>query len=536
MDPLATARALLPAWLPFTSLFALPLAALAGGLAALVLTPYAYRKVLAARDVAWTERARLAWPARKWASLALVAIPAVLGALVSHLGGPLSLLGRPGAGLLGGAAALAGYTLGMWPAARRLRGDAAGGPGRFLASSVSLLLVRAPHVVVAAAVAAFMPPRFTDHGVEAAALLALGTVLVFAAALGGGLAAGRLLGLIRPADERLRRAAASAASRAGIPPPSALVMEGSLPVAFAIPLRRILVFSDSALALFDDAELEAVAAHETGHLTEARSVTFQRLSGLLFFTLLMAGPSLAGEGGRTAFLAVLFSLLALVAVGVFSRRTAVEMERRADAHAVAHAEEGVYARALEKMHEAALVPAVLGKRSATHPDLWDRMAAAGAPPSWPKPAPPAGGGAGRFALLFVCALAFVGAEAGFARALPETSRRSPIGAVALTGGDPWPLSELARASAAEGKLENAVAFYRAAFALDGRPGHLANAAFLESRSGRCDAARALAAEAGLAAQRAGTSVWDRHLAGRAADVASHCEKAAAAKDDDPEDD
>lgn len=68
--------------------------------------------------------------------------------------------------------------------------------------------------------------------------------------------------------------------------------------------------------------------------------------------------------------------------------------------------------------------------------------------------------------------------------------------MALTGGDAWSLSELARASAAEGKPEDAVAFYRAAFSLDGRPGNLANAAFVESRNGRCNAARELAAEAG----------------------------------------
>ena len=493
MDPLSAARALVPSWLPFVSLLALPLAGLAGWLAALVLTPFAYRKVLAARDVPWTERARLAWPARKWAGLALVAIPAVLGALVSHLGGPLALLGRPAAGLLGGAAALAGYTLGMWPTARRLHGNEAGGAGRFFASSVAVLCVRAPHIVVAAAVAAFMPPRFTGHAVEAAVLLVLGTVLVFAAALGGGLAAGRFVGLIRPADERLRRAVGLAASRAGVPQPAAFVMECALPAAFAIPIRGILVFSDSALALFDEAELEAVASHETAHLTEPRSVTLQRLAGLLFFTLLMAGPSLAGD-----------------------------------------AEQSVYARSLEKLHEAALVPAVLGRRLATHPDLWDRMAAAGAQPSWPKPLPPARGGVGRFALLLGCALAFVGAEAGFTRALPAIVRSSPVAAVALTGGDAWPVSELARARAAGGRPEDAVAFYRAAFSLDGRPGHLANAAFVESRMGRCDAARGLAAEAGRAARVAGTAAWDRHLAARAADVAAHC-RAGPAGDDDPDD-
>lgn len=532
MDSLSAARALLPSWLPYVSLLALPLGFAAGWLVSLVLTPFAYRRVLASRDAHWTERARLAWPARKWTSLAVITVPAVLGALVANLGGPLSLSGRAATGLLGGAAALVGFALGMWPAARRLHGPSLGGPGRFLASSVALLLVRAPHLVVAAAVAAFMPPRFSGHGAPAAALLALGTVLVFAAAFGGGLAAGRLLGLFRDADERLLRAAASAAFRAGVAPPVAVVMTCHVPVAFAIPLRRILVFSDSALALFDDAELESVAAHETGHLTESRSVTFQRVSGLFFFTLLMAGPSLAGEGGRTAFFAVLFSLLALVAVGAFSHRTSRRMEARADAQAAAHAEGGVYASALEKMHEAALAPAVLGSRNATHPDLWDRMIAAGAPPAWPKPAPPAGGRVGRFALVFLCALVFVAAEAGRQKAVAAVSRRSPLAAALLTGGEPWPLSELARARAAGGRREDAVALYRAAFALDGRPGHLANAAFAESRSGRCLEARALAEEALGAARRTGVAEWDRYLAGRAVDVARRCGSAPRDPDED----
>ena len=533
MDPIATARTLLPPWVPLLPLFALPLGFAAGELAARVLTPLAYRRVLAAPDAHWTERARRAWPARSWASLAMIVIPTLIGGLLAHLGGTLTLIGRAATGLLAGAAALAGYAAGMRPVARRLHGDAIGGRRHFLAGSLSLLLVRAPHVVVAAVVASFMPSRFTGHGAEAAALLALGTVLVFAAALGGGLALGRLLGLFRSGNERLDRAAASASKHAGVAAPASLVMACDVPVAFAIPLRRLLVFSDSALALLNDAELEAVVDHETGHLTESRSVTLQRMSSLLVFTLLMAGPSLAGEGGRTAFFAVLLSLLALVAVGAFSRRTAVEMERRADAHASAHADGGVYARALEKIHEASLVPAVLGKRNATHPDLWDRMSAAGAPPDWPKPAPPASGVAGRLALVLASALAFVGAEYGLARTLPAIVRRSPVAGVALTGGEAWPLSELARARAAGGMPAAAVAFYRAAFALDGRPGHLANAAFVENRLNRCAEAQALADEAGRAAQQAGVAEWDRHLAARAAVVAAHCGGATDA-DDDPD--
>ena len=150
VNPLSAARALLPFWLPSSRSSRSPSASPPAGSPRASSTPFAYRRVLAARDAHWTERARLAWPARKWTSLAAVAIPAVLGALVAHLGGPSRSSGRGTAGLLAGAAALAGFALGMWPVARRLHGPAIGGPARFLASSVSLLLVRAPHVVVAA--------------------------------------------------------------------------------------------------------------------------------------------------------------------------------------------------------------------------------------------------------------------------------------------------------------------------------------------------------------------------------------------------
>lgn len=316
MDPLAAARALLPAWLPFASLLALPLGFAAGWLAALVLTPLAYRRALAARDAHWTERARLAWPARKWSSLALVAVPAVLGAFVAHLGGPLSLAGRGLTGFLGGTAALAGYALGTYPSALSLQGPSIGGRWRHLS----------------------------------------------------------------------------------------IVAAGTLPAVFAAPLRRALAVPENAPGPPDGAVLGADAGGEAG----------------------------------------------------------------------------------------------------------------------PKPAPLASGRAGRFALLLGCVAAFVAAEAGFARALPTIARRSPLAAVALTGGEPWPLSELARSRAAVGRPTDAVAFYRAAYALDGRPGHLANAAFVENRSGRCPEARALADEALRATRRAGVGEWDRHLAGRAVDVAGRC--------------
>lgn len=148
------------------------------------------------------------------------------------------------------------------------------------------------------------------------------------------------------------------------------------------------------------------------------------------------------------------------------------------------------------------------------------------------PAPPSGRIAGRVALVVASVLVLAAAEIGRPRAVNAVSRRSPLAAVVLTGGEARALSDLSLARAALGRPEDAVAFARAAFALDGRPGHLANAAFVESRAGRCSAARALAEEAVQAARRAEVTEWDRHLATRASEVAKHCAGAAPAVDTD----
>jgi hypothetical protein len=61
------------------------------------------------------------------------------------------------------------------------------------------------------------------------------------------------------------------------------------------------------------------------------------------------------------------------------------LERRADA--IASTVSAAYAGALERLCQVNLRPAVL-RRAGMHPHLYDRMVAAGATPSWPRPLPP----------------------------------------------------------------------------------------------------------------------------------------------------
>jgi Zn-dependent protease with chaperone function len=70
-------------------------------------------------------------------------------------------------------------------------------------------------------------------------------------------------------------------------------------------------------------------------------------------------------------------------------RLSVAMEIRADALARSHeAQDGTFARALAHLSELNLCPAVLPGKLGTHPQVYDRLVAAGITPDFPRPEPP----------------------------------------------------------------------------------------------------------------------------------------------------
>jgi predicted Zn-dependent protease len=71
-------------------------------------------------------------------------------------------------------------------------------------------------------------------------------------------------------------------------------------------------------------------------------------------------------------------------------RVMTRMEKRADGIASNHeGDAGTYARALEKAYRFNLTPVVLRKENkGVHPDLYDRLVAAGITPSYARPEPP----------------------------------------------------------------------------------------------------------------------------------------------------
>jgi Zn-dependent protease with chaperone function len=111
---------------------------------------------------------------------------------------------------------------------------------------------------------------------------------------------------------------------------------------------------------------------------------------MAFYPLIFARPmSSLGEMGTSAFWLLLIGVLIVWLVGI---RVSRRMETRADKIAVENqADAAVYARALERLYQTNQMPAVMPKRSSKiHPDLYDRMIAAGVTPDYPKPAPAKG--------------------------------------------------------------------------------------------------------------------------------------------------
>ena len=348
----------------------------AGLLAALVnhLGLRAWRRAEAAH---WTERARLLWPVRYTAGINLFMLPGFLVAL--HVSWDL----QPTPELIAeGVAGLLGSLLGCYPMEREIfpgynfagwsRQVVAGGGLRFgglLAFFAALI---------------FMPAR-VGWGV---ALVAAG-YLIFHGLIQWGLFRQllRLARMLKPAGPRLQEIVADGAARMGVRVRSTWELGGMTANALALPVTRELIFTERLLAICNDEEVAAICTHELAHLTESKAVLAGRLlRSFSFFPLIFVNPAVQYWG--LPGLLVLYAAMLLILAA--TRRLPQAMEKRADAAAVREqTNEGVYARALEKLYQANQTPAVSGRnKHAAHPHLYDRMTAAGVTPDYPRPARP----------------------------------------------------------------------------------------------------------------------------------------------------
>jgi Zn-dependent protease with chaperone function len=133
----------------------------------------------------------------------------------------------------------------------------------------------------------------------------------------------------------------------------------------------------------------AICAHELAHLTEPGRIRLLRqIRTLAYLPWVFFVPLIHTFG--------IFALYGLIAITILVPRVFGKLSRKLESRAdqMAKAEEGdagTYARALTRIHEDRLIPAVTSKtRARTHPDLYDRLIAAGITPDFPKPPPPTG--------------------------------------------------------------------------------------------------------------------------------------------------
>lgn len=343
---------------------------------------FAIRRMKRWNGLPWTERARRIYPARHAAKMNAMWASIAVGLII--IGGGVPPLGafRPAApwAVAGAMAALCGGIEAAVRLERRVCRPVANQPRAGIALRGFFLMVT---LLPMAVTLALIPPQW---GWKAAAVLALGGALVTFQNLGGWLSLIRRYGLAWPASERLAAVVAQAVDRTGVRPRRTLELASPHANALALPMTRTLVFTRPMLAHLDDEELLTVAVHELGHLAEPRLVLVVRVASSYVLVACVASIPLGGTYGLPATLAPLAvffgGMYLLKAVG---RR----MEERSDRMGRAHEGdlEGRYARALEKIYEANLVPAVL-RGNQVHPNLYDRMVATGVTPAYARPAPP----------------------------------------------------------------------------------------------------------------------------------------------------
>jgi Zn-dependent protease with chaperone function len=226
-----------------------------------------------------------------------------------------------------------------------------------LRQAVIGILLRFLIWVVFFGAAVWMPNRFN--------LLALGIgVLVVALSViwsrGGLIWFGKKLGLFQPAPEQLQKITVDTSAKMNVPFREVLLMRSRIAQAFALPNSRQLLFTERLLALCTDAEVAAICAHELAHLTESKVARYSRSIRLMTFLPWIYFNPLMHNFGPIAFYGLCF-----ITIGVpyLCRSISRKLESRAVQMAKANeGDAGIYARALTRLYEDGLVPAVMAKK------------------------------------------------------------------------------------------------------------------------------------------------------------------------------
>ncbi|HEX7376785.1 MAG TPA: M48 family metalloprotease [Pirellulales bacterium] len=464
-----SARELLPAWCAWGAIVIWPALAtvtssLAAGLGAIIGGIPVWRL---RQDAPWTERARASYPVRAVVGTSTIVVPMLLGMFAGMFWGRIWLVSRGALVILTALAAFVPAWLISVALARRIFGREFITRRRAVGQLAFLYLLSVPHLILALLLAAVLPTQMTPTAVI---MICLCVAAILCCLLGGGAALARRLGLLRSVSPDVAATVARAGEKAGIVPRGVYRLDCAMSNAFALWASGEIAFSDMLLGETNAAELEAITMHELAHLTESRASRIARLAACLCIVPLAAAAPIIGSYGVEAYLAA----VAFVFVGsLLIQRLARRMEERADRQSHAQqSDDGIYAKALEKLYRTNLSPAVLRGNRHVHPHLYDRMLAAGVAPLYDRPAPPSARwrmAALAATFLPIVAVLWTWSELPDVAAAHGDEGRFLSAALAARGDDQWAawiLSRLAANCTKRGDIEPAIRYLQASTELN----------------------------------------------------------------------
>jgi Zn-dependent protease with chaperone function len=360
MNDLEEARRLLPEWVRLVP-WLVPLYLAASGYVVTRLIAFWGLRALPASP--WTERARVSFPVRALARMTrLFHVTAGFTIVVFTASSWVAQAPTLRALLM-----LSGAFFGALAAAVGIDVRVMGEPRKAILRSwlaTSLLMFGPIYVMLL-----FWALSLSSTGTPGHALSIVGFVAVVVLALGYTSSLAVLLGVARPARASVSAAVERAAKGLGVRVRRVLEIDSVFCNAFAFPVARHIAFTARAAETLDDAELEAVAAHELGHLDEPRFIRgFRPLMVALIAFLVLLAPRMFTP--NTEFIAI--ALAATIVALVLARLLARKAEKHADSYA--NHTGAAYARALEKLSRHNLMPLVTSRPGA-HGYTWDRIVA-----------------------------------------------------------------------------------------------------------------------------------------------------------------
>ena len=324
----------------------------------------------------WSERARILWPIRQTAAANIWLMPVCLAILEWAMNRQAPVWTC----VLGGFGGMLGAIAGTYPLDRETFPRTTFVDWRRIVMIAWAFRLVTWSIFIACIV--LMPGEVGVCG----AVIAVGYLAyIFSWSLGLYVWTMQAIGILKDPGGRLWGIVSNTARRMGLRAPGTWLMDLQRAQAFALPITGELMFSRRLLEILSDDEVSAVCAHELAHLTESKTAKAGRVIGSLSaYPLIFLRPAMSyGPSAACAIYGLMLFWIFL------ARKLSRRMESRADKVATENqTEQGVYARALEKIYSDNLSPAVLPSQRRTHPALYDRMLAAGVQPDYPRPAKP----------------------------------------------------------------------------------------------------------------------------------------------------